>query len=137
VGRDFKSKVFYWVVPATISGKWRSQKTAAGGADDFELTVDQMFQKFEGVVASGGRSGRIEGGSLAGDRISFTTTLEDGGVKTRYEYSGRVANDRIKGEVRTVRNGEVHVAPWSAARVEKREPRHLSLPPPTAYDPPR
>jgi hypothetical protein len=137
VGRDMKSKVFYWIVPATVAGRWRWQTDAAGKGDSFELTVEQMFQKFEGTVSSGGRSGKVEGGMLAGERISFATTLEEGGVSTRYEFAGRVAKDRIKGEMRAVRNGETRAAPWSATQVEKREPRHMSLPPPSPLDPPR
>jgi hypothetical protein len=55
----------------------------------------------------------------------------------RHEFTGRVAGDRIKGEIRIARNGEARQVPWSARRVEKREPRHFSLPPPTEFDPPK
>jgi len=138
VGKDPKSKVFYWVVPATVAGKWRWQASVGGKPQEFELDAGQMFQKFDGTVASGGSKGRIEEGSLAGDRVSFTATVANGGGgTTRYEFSGRIAGDRIKGEIRSTRNGEVHEAPWSARLVEKREPRHFSLPPPTPSDPPR
>ena len=137
VGRDMKSKVFYWVVPATVSGTWRWEIVAPDRTDKFELNVDQMFQKFDGSVVSEGRSSKVEGGVLAGELISFATTLGEGGAKVNYVFSGRVANDRIRGEVRTTRNGEVRVAAWSATRVEKRAPRHLSLPLPSPQDPPR
>ena len=137
VGRDMKSKVFYWVVPATVSGTWRWQVTTAGRTQDFDLAAEQMFQNFDGAVVSEGRSGKIEGGKLAGDRIMLATTIDDGGGATRYEFSGRVAGDRIKGEIRMVRNGETSKTPWVARRVEKRQPRHMSLPPPTPFDPPR
>src|SRR5919206_4525377 len=49
VGRDQKSKVFYWVVPANVSGKWRWYAPADGGAKrDYELTLNQFFQQIEG-----------------------------------------------------------------------------------------
>jgi hypothetical protein len=137
VGRDMKSKVFYWVVPATVSGTWRWQVTAAGRTQDFDLAVEQLFQNFDGTVVTEGRSGKIEGGRLSGDRLSFATTIDEGGGATRYEFSGRVAGDRIKGEMQRVRNGETSKAPWGARRVEKRQPRHMSLPPPSPFDPPR
>jgi hypothetical protein len=137
VGRDMKSKVFYWVVPATVSGTWRWQVTTAGRTQDFDLAAEQMFQNFDGTVVSEGRGGKIEGGKLAGDRITLATTIDDGGGATRYQFSGRVAGDRIKGEIRMVRNGETSKTPWVARRVEKRQPRHMSLPPPTPFDPPR
>jgi hypothetical protein len=134
VGRDMKSKVFYWVVPATVSGTWRWQLKTPGRAQDFDMAAEQMFQKFDGTVTSEGRSGKIEGGSLAGDRVSFATAIDEGGGPTRYAFSGRVAGDRIKGELRITRNGETASVPWAARRLEKREPRHMSLPPPTEFD---
>jgi hypothetical protein len=137
VGKDPKSKVFYWVVPATVAGKWRWQIPVEGKPREFELNADQLFQKFDGTIASGGRSGKIESGSLAGDRVSFAASVGNGGGAARYEFSGRVANDSIKGEIRITRNGEVREAPWGAKRVEKREPRHFSLPPPSPFDLPR
>jgi hypothetical protein len=134
VGRDMKSKVFYWIVPATVAGTWRWQLTRGGATRDFDAAVEQMFQTFEGNVVSEGRSGRIEGGRLSADRISFATAIDEGGGATRYEFSGRVAGDRIKGEVRITRGGEATQAQWSAKRVEKRQPRHMLLPPPREFD---
>ena len=137
VGRDMKSKVFYWVVPATVSGTWRWQVAGAGATRDFDLAAEQLFQTFDGTVVSEGRSGKIEGGRLAGDRVSFMTTIDDGGGATRYEFSGRIAGDRIKGEMAMSRNGKTRKTPWAATRVEKRQPRHMALPPPREFDPPR
>jgi SAM-dependent methyltransferase len=137
VGRDMKSKVFYWVVPATVAGTWRWEIIAPDRTDKFELIVDQMFQKFDGSLVSEGRSGKVEGGVLAGELISFATTFAEGGAKVHYVFSGRVANDRIRGETRITRNGEVRLAAWSASRVEKRDPRHLSLPMPSPTDLPK
>lgn len=136
VGKDPKSKVFYWVVPAAVAGKWRG-RAAGSEPREFELSVEQMFQKFDGAIVSGGSSGKVENGSLAGDRMSFTAVLEVGGGPARHEFSGRVTGGTINGQLRVARNGEVREVPWSAKRVEKREPRHFSLPPPTPFDPPR
>jgi hypothetical protein len=37
-----------------------------GKTENFELTADQMFQKFDGTVASDARSGKVEGASCQG-----------------------------------------------------------------------
>lgn len=50
VGRDRKSKVFYWVVPAKASGKWRWQLAGGGKPQTFELALNQMFQNLEGKI---------------------------------------------------------------------------------------
>jgi hypothetical protein len=98
------------------------------------MAVEQMFQTFDGTVVTEGRSGRIENGRLAAERISFTTLIDEGGGARRFEFSGRVAGDRIKGEVRVTREGETRTTTWSARRVEKRQPRHMSLPPPREHE---
>jgi hypothetical protein len=129
VGRDFKSKVFYWVVPARVSGKWRWDVVFNGQSTPFELALNQMFQKIDGVLTIDGRSAKIEEARLNGTSIQFTATIRDGEVNTRYAFSGRVAGDRIDGEVQLP--GEKKAA-WKAARTEKVEPAHIALKPPPA-----
>ena len=49
VGRDKKSKVFFWVVPANAAGKWRWQLPLAGKPADIDLILAQNFQKITGT----------------------------------------------------------------------------------------
>jgi hypothetical protein len=134
VGRDEKSKVFFWIVPARASGKWLWQSAAEGGSrQSFELALTQNFQKVEGTLTAGGKAVPIEDAKLTGDRLSFVAKL-DGAA--RYEFDGRIVNNALDGTVRTVRNGApVRGEPWSAARTEVWEPRHFTLPPPTLIPP--
>src|SRR5688572_32733870 len=61
VGRDQKSKVFYWVVPAKASGRWLWQAPGeTGTARNFELRLDQNFQKVEGTLTVDGRATALE-----------------------------------------------------------------------------
>src|SRR3954467_2048253 len=53
VGREKKSKVFYWVVPSRAAGKWR-WRDAAG--HDVDLALNQNFQKIDGTLTIEGRS---------------------------------------------------------------------------------
>jgi hypothetical protein len=131
VGRDKTSKVFYWVVPAKAAGKWRWRSTEGGAQRDFELALNQNFQKVEGTLASGGKSVVIEDAKLAGDTLSFAVK-PDGPNGARHEFSGRIVNHGIDGTLRTVRGaGAAQQSDWSAARTEVWEPRHYTLPPPT------
>lgn len=134
VGREKKSKVFYWVVPARASGKWRWRSAADGGAPrDFELALTQMFQKIEGTLTVDGKTIPIEAPKLVGDVLTFIAKPD---ASTRYEFSGRIINHAIEGTVHAVRTG---TAPqnqaWSAARTEVWEPRHFALPAPTLIPP--
>lgn len=136
VGRDKKSKVFYWVVPARASGKWRWRSAADGGvARDFELALTQMFQKVEGTLSVEGKTVPIEEAKLVGETLSFVARL-DTSSPARYEFNGRIINHAIEGAVRTVREGATpQQQSWSAARTEIWEPRHFSLPAPTLIPP--
>ena len=131
VGRDFKSKVFYWVVPAKVSGKWRWRLPAAGKSEDFELTLNQMFQKIDGMLTVGGRGARIEELKLSGTSISLAASVNDGEAALRYELSGRIANGRIEGQARVSGNRGAQQLAWKATRTEFIEPAHTALKPPS------
>ena len=134
VGRDQKSKVFYWVVPAKAAGKWMWHAPAdTGSPRNFELVLNQMFQKIEGTLSADGRNAPIEDAKLIGDRLSFVAKHENG---ARYEFSGTLVNNALDGTMRVVRAGApAREQPWSAARTEVWPPRHDLLPPPTLIPP--
>jgi hypothetical protein len=130
VGRDFKSRVMYWVVPATASGKWTWRAAAGGRMEAFTLTLDQMFQAIDGTLATGAGTARIEQGRLDGANISFTATLGEGAAARRYAFSGRIIEDRIEGEARVTGESAAETFAWRARRTEAIEPAHAALPPP-------
>jgi methyltransferase family protein len=134
VGREKKSKVFYWVVPARAAGRW-SWRSTGEHPQQFELALTQMFQKVEGTVAIDGRSVPIEQPQLSGDALSFTAKV-DAPAAVRYEFSGHIINNAIEGTMRSVRaGGAARQDAWNAARTEVWEPRHFLLPPPTLVPP--
>jgi hypothetical protein len=137
VGRDQKSKVFYWVVPARASGRWLWQSPAENGtARALELVLNQNFQHIEGTLTSDGRTVPIEDAKLVGERMTFVAKL-DANSDARHEFDGRISNNALDGKVRVVRSGApAREHQWSAARTEVWEPRHFTLPPPTLVPPP-
>jgi methyltransferase family protein len=133
VGRDKKSKVFYYVVPARAAGRWRWRVPGEDGAvRDFELALTQNFQKVEGTLTSDGKSVPIEEAKLVGERLSFVAKPDPSAA--RYEFSGRIVNHALDGTVRAQLPGGRQQA-WNAARVEVWEPRHFTLPAPTLIPP--
>ena len=79
VGVGQKSKVFYWVVPGIAAGKWRWQLQRDGRPEDYELALDQNFQKLQGTLAVGGRPAKLENAVLTGEQFSFSAVLEAAG----------------------------------------------------------
>jgi hypothetical protein len=130
VGADFKSKVFYWVVPAEVSGTWRGQVARAGKTEVFELKLDQMFQQINGSMSVSGRGARIEGGALKGDAVRFSARVGDGAAAVHYRFTGRVAKQTIEGETRIEAGGAALEFPWKAVRTVATEPAHAALKPP-------
>ncbi len=125
VGRDQKSKVMYWMVPSRVAGKWLWQQAIDGKPQFVELNVDQVFQKITGTVSVSGRSAKMENAVLAGEHISFAAMLDIGGKPVRHEFSGKVINNAITGEMR--RSGAPQS--WTAMRTELRDPRFTDLKP--------
>jgi hypothetical protein len=130
VGRDFRSKVFYWVVPAKASGKWRWQTGTSGQSSTFELTLTQMFQKIDGTLLVDGRAAKLSAAKLTGANISIEASLNAGSSIVHYAFSGRVVNNRIEGKVQVRNGGDGQQATWRAARTETIEPAHAALKPP-------
>ena len=128
VGRDRKSKVFYWVVPAQASGKWRWQLPSEGKPQNFELALNQMFQSIEGTLSVDGSKVAIEEPRLSGTQITFSATLNQNGAAVRHTFTGRIAGDAIVGQI--MRGAAAEQPAWKAARTESWAPAHASLKPP-------
>jgi hypothetical protein len=130
VGRDQKSKVFYWVVPGKASGRWWWQQSIDGKARTFELSLDQNFQKLEGTLSVDGKPVALRNPRLVGERLSLEATVDG----KSYVFAGRIFNQAVEGEVR-VQGAQQVLAAWSATRTELWDPAHTKLPPPTLIPP--
>ena len=90
---QWKSTIFYWVVPAQVSGEW--QITSPGLlAEPLSLKVQQQYQFFQGTALEKGTPAPLSGGKLEANRIRFGVPL-GGGL---CEFSGTVEGDRMHGE---------------------------------------
>jgi hypothetical protein len=123
VGLRQRSKIYYWMVPGHAAGRWFWRLAPEGRPIDFELALQQNFQMIEGALRTGLTSVRVEGGRLVGESIAFSAKIGE----SRYEFSGRIQNQAIQGQVRVVRGARSRQLAWSAARTEMWEPRHASL----------
>jgi Methyltransferase domain len=124
VGVGQKSKVFYWVVPGIAAGKWRWQLQREGRPEDYELSLDQNFQKLQGTLAVGGRPAKLENPVLTGEQFSFSAVLEGG---LRCDFSGRIFNNAITGTARRSEKpgGPAQELAWNATRTQIWDPRHV------------
>jgi protein-L-isoaspartate O-methyltransferase len=132
VGRDKKSKVFYWVVPANAAGKWRWEMPMAGKPAEFTLSVAKNFQAITGSVSVDGNTWPLENARLSGEDISFA--VNDARARTRYEFSGHIAGQAITGAARVAGVNAQRQLEWEAARTEPGAPAHALLKKPTLQE---
>ena len=107
-----RATVYLWYVPARIAGRWQL-KLAPPGDGQYELTLRQAYQNFEGSASGGGLKGaKLTQSRLNGDEISFGFAA--GG--DRHLFRGRVTGDAMEGTVQLA--GGKGAAKWSATRVK-------------------
>lgn len=104
---QWKSTVYYWVVPARVNGEWILD--APGLIDPpARLTLEQQYQVVRGAVRDQNRRFTVSGGRLDAERIAFKVMLPAGA----YDFRGTVSGDRMHGEV--AQGGRM--VSWSARR---------------------
>jgi SAM-dependent methyltransferase len=107
-----ETKLFYYVVPARIGGRWTLEITApVGSGAPIPLAIEQTPAELEGTALVDGRSTELRVLRVRGEEIRFA--LLAGG--RLLEFTGRVAADAMSGEV------QAHGAraPWSARRITR------------------
>ncbi|MFW7342519.1 class I SAM-dependent methyltransferase [Pollutimonas sp. H1-120] len=82
-----RSRVYFWVVPAKVDGKW----LLSGPDGDVMLNLAQSFQKFNGRAIRQGAAAELIIGRLRGSELRFD--IGEGAQARR--YVGRVQGDSI------------------------------------------
>ena len=82
---------------ADISGKWAGDMPGRGG----DTTPTTFTFKVDGEKLTGSMTGPqgdipLQEGKVAGNQISFSTTLDFGGNSIKILYKGTVSGDQIK-----------------------------------------
>lgn len=115
-GGSGTSTIFFWVVPAKVTGPWHWQLSVAGKPQSYEMVLEQTFQVISGVVRVGGRSVKLLDAKLRGDQISGNFTVEINGSPQKHEFSGRVAGSSIEGSVKLTGSRSQGQLEWIATR---------------------
>jgi Methyltransferase domain len=103
-------RVYFWVVPARVNGRWVLELSGAGGSGRFSLNLDQQFQNITGVVHLGSVLVGLREPRLNGFRIGFAY-VDNKGV--RRDFTGSVTGDTMEGSLRTDTGAEGR---WTATR---------------------
>ena len=113
------STIYFWVVPAKVTGPWQWQLNVAGKPQAYEMVLEQNFQMLAGTVRVGGRSVKLQDAKLRGDQLSGSFTADVNGSTLKHEFSGRVAGRSIEGSVKLSGARTQGQLEWSATRGNK------------------
>jgi SAM-dependent methyltransferase len=106
-------KVFAWVIPANVTGRWKWTDPGRGGCT---LEIDQRYQQIRGTLQRGSGKAAMVDGRVAGDRVAFAIEAGCGSSGGRLEFAGIAAGDRIEGTIVSARGAQVRSARWQAVR---------------------
>jgi hypothetical protein len=105
---QWKSTVFYWIVPAQVQGTWNVSAPAFGD-EPLAVALQQQYQFVTGGAEAGGKRVALSDGRIEADQVRFKLTLPSGS----YEFHGVVDGERMRG---TAVQGARSV-PWTGVRV--------------------
>jgi SAM-dependent methyltransferase len=97
-----KHTVYYWIIPANVTGKWKWTMPAISGNKVYTLEMDQEFQMLKGRAYEGSSSIPFfpRNGKIKGDRLEFTLEKKLREHIERWHFEGIVKNNTVVGFVR-------------------------------------
>jgi SAM-dependent methyltransferase len=117
VVRVGSNTVFYWVVPANVSGVWEwTMPTGNGTPEQYKLHLDQQFQAVSGTVTAAGAEMSLGEPHLVGDRLEFTIEENIDGSPVMVHYEGRINGDTIQGVAKREAGQQQQKQEWKAVR---------------------
>jgi SAM-dependent methyltransferase len=89
--------VYFWVVPANVTGVWEGAWGDGASKTPFGLELDQHFQWPSGKLKTGQEEIPLTEISLIGDKFQFTAEPEDTSRTPRMSFSGKVTGNDMQG----------------------------------------
>jgi len=102
--------VYFWRIPANVTGTWDVQLDTDGKPQDYTLELEQQFQHISGTLRGGGIEVSLADARVEGEVVTFTATpAED---QEAWRFTGTVKENTITG---TLKQSDAEHA-WRAER---------------------
>jgi SAM-dependent methyltransferase len=115
--REQSHSVYFWIVPANVSGIWQGSWADGARGEDFSLELEQHFQWPSGKINLGKEEIWLSDIRLSGDKFEFTAKSENDAAIPRMVFTGTVTGGEMKGTVEVIRaSGQNSRRSWKAKR---------------------
>lgn len=108
--------IYFWVVPANVSGTWKWDAPAGMGKDEFTLEIDQQFQKISGTLHADGSALSVTNGELIGNDLRFKAERTLDGNIVRMSFKGTAKGNSIRGTMQVDSGSSTQSFRWNAKR---------------------
>jgi SAM-dependent methyltransferase len=94
-----KHRVYFWIIPANVTGTWEWTLPAVFGKERFMLTLEQTFQQIRGKAFQGSSQIPlvIKGGTIMGHGLEFSLETKLNGNKVNLHFQGSATGNRMEG----------------------------------------
>lgn len=113
--------VYFWILPANVSGDWEVKVTESANHDTFILHINQIFQMLHGNLTDRKSNITIQDIKIEGVRLQYTTEEKNGNEKVTGFFDGTVNGNEAKGKVKFIIDTFTYERFWEA----KREPSSI------------
>lgn len=108
--------IYFWIVPANVSGMWKWTSRSGKDNDKYVLKIDQQFQKISGTLYMNGTELSIKQGELVGDKLQFIVDRKLDGQTVRISFNGKAKGNSIQGSITTEVDTAVKTSDWKTKR---------------------
>jgi SAM-dependent methyltransferase len=115
-GSPSDNMVYYWVVPANVSGQWRWSMPTPTGEQGYTLRLQQRFQQINGALSMDGAEVPITDATLTGDQLRFSAATAAPDRQVTMAFDGRVNGNTIQGRVQAQGGAAAGRHRWTAYR---------------------
>jgi len=111
--------VYFWVVPANTSGKWRFNQPSNLPFVPFTLNLQQKFQAIGGHITNRSEVIRLKSADLTGSRIVFSFDRDPQDHAQTLTFEGTVKGHTMEGTLTILSGGESKAFKCQAKRDPK------------------
>lgn len=108
--------VYFWVVPANVTGKWNISLPPKLKKGSLKLELDQVFQIAQGTAALDDSPVTLSDLILTGDKLQFKLVTKEKGRGEALFFDGQMVGNVFRGIVKTGEGTGVVEGVWKGTR---------------------